>query len=529
MAHEEPNESMESKPDDAPQDGQLAGTVKVTGEAASAMRQMASTDLNVTLQRSETQPTDDQAFWVAIRNRTKAIEFNHYKDFIDKILCKETPTTGNAQVANLQQKLALLSFEGSIATAAYDLLKLATETFLLLQCGVSIEQKDFFGEKDLFKPQEEKTRLGNLDDVTLKNAQERLLAYLQEYLTQTSGKTLTLPYLKRIVEAVFSDEKLVTSPFCEGILEWTVKIAESPEGNEFDFKAGPCLTELIWSYWLEEGGLVQTMKAISWRFQNRRRSGGRDPLAHLAITPLHPLSNLLWGYIQDERNRLSPVRRAYEYDHHYGITLLGKAIPKLMSADSRSKFLEGFHNLLYRSSSFYREDADTTVISDGFALLNALKETHLSLAQGAHNQFGYLPWTARVEMLTEQWLLARPEIRDFLRGRAMVPYKEGWMSQVDTMKTLQGWTDTPITDFHNLALFGENLMLSIRYADWIGIDDQEHAKNWARYWKPEIQGYLHAYRAVTGVDLSSVPVESAPVDTTMPAICVKKYKLEVMG
>lgn len=519
MAHEEPNGSVESTPDDSPQDGQLAGTVKVTGEAASTLNQVASTDLNVTLQRSETQPTDDQALWVAIRNRTKAIEFNHYKDFIDKILCKETQPTENARVKNLQQKLALLSFEGSIATAAYDLLKLATETFLLLQCGVSIEKKDLSGENVLFKRQEEKTRLGNLDDVTFKNARERLLAYLQTYLTQTDSKTL--PYLNRIVKAVFSDERLVTSPFCEGILKWAVN-AESPDGEKFDFKHGPCLIELIWSYWLEEGGLVQTMKAISWRFQNRRRSGGRDPLAHLEIDPLRPLNNLLWGYIQDERSRLSLVRRAYEYDHHYGFTLLGKAIPKLQSADSRSKFLEGFHNLLYRSSSFYREDADTTVISDGFVLLNALKETHLTLAQGAHNQFGHLPWTARVEMLTEQWLLARPEIRDFLRGRAMVPYKEGWMSQVDTMKTLQGWTDTTITHFHNLALFGEDLMLSIRYADWIGIDDQEHAKNWARYWRPEVQGYIHAYRAVTGVDLASVPVESVPVDTTMPAIHLRK-------
>ena len=111
------------------------------------------------------------------------------------------------------------------------------------------------------------------------------------------------------------------------------------------------------------------------------------------------------------------------------------------SADSRSKFLEAFHNLLHRCSVFYKEDDDTTVIADGFPLLNALKEVHLLLAEGAHNQFGDLPWTARAEMLMQQWLLSRPEMRDFLQGRRMVPYKEPWMAQVDTMKTLQGWTD----------------------------------------------------------------------------------------
>ena len=48
--------------------------------------------------------------------------------------------------------------------------------------------------------------------------------------------------------------------------------------------------------------LVQTMKAIALRFQNQRTSD-RDPLASFDIAPLYPLSNILWGYIQDENNR----------------------------------------------------------------------------------------------------------------------------------------------------------------------------------------------------------------------------------
>lgn len=468
----------------------LAGTVTVNGDAANVLRQAASTDLNVTLGRSQAQTTDDQALWVAIRNRTKATDFSHYKDFIERVFCTDDQVSPPAQGLRGQR----LSVYG---TGAYDLLKAATETFLLLRCGVLIGDEG----TGLFVPDEERSRLENWPDseVTVQGARDRLQQYLQDHLGVT-----TLPYLKRIVDAVFSDTEVAASALCEGLLEEKL--------------ASPCLLELIWSYWHEEGMTVQTAKAISWRFQNKGRTGGRDPLAAVEIAPLRPLNNLFWGYIQDERKRLTPARRAYEYDHHYGITLLGRAVPRLQSADSRSKFLEGFHNLLYRASSFYREDADTTVIADGFSVLNVLKETHLLLSQGAHNQFGDLPWTARAEMLAEQWLLARPEIRDFLRGRAMVPYKEAWMSQVDTMKTLQGWTDVTITHFHNLAVFGEQLLLSVRYGDWIGIEDQDHAKNWARYWRQEVQGYIHGYRAVTGVDLSSIPVESAPVDTTMPAV-----------
>ena len=46
----------------------------------------------------------------------------------------------------------------------------------------------------------------------------------------------------------------------------------------------------------------------------------------------------------------------------------------------------------------------------------------------------------------------------------------------------------------------------------------EAAKNWARSWRPEIQGYLHAYRAVTGMDLTNAEM----VDHTMPAIHLQK-------
>src|SRR6185369_15685588 len=138
----------------------------------------------------------------------------------------------------------------------------------------------------------------------------------------------------------------------------------------------PSMLELIWSYWHEEGMLVQTMNAICMRFQNRRGPLERDPLANLEIDPLRPLNNLIWGYIQDEYNRLTVVRRAYEYDHHYGLSLVGRAVPPLQPADSRSKFLEAFHDLLLRTWQFYQEDADTTFIANAYPLLNGLKEVH---------------------------------------------------------------------------------------------------------------------------------------------------------
>jgi hypothetical protein len=467
-------------------------------DAFEKVAQLISGNIGVTHRRTDANPTKDQVLWVAIRNRTRAISFSGsgYKDFIDRVLCQGQRESPKSPV--LTRQLEELG-SNDYGVGAYELLKTATQIFLLLECGVAINKTGTNSDDEIFDPQEEANRLGKV--VSLTEIQGRLKEYLGD------GR---LPYINRIVKAVFPGDE-PGNVHCYGVL--TAKVKEQ------------CLLELIWNYWHEEGMLVQTLNAISRRFQNMRGPGDRDPLAHLEIDPLRPLNNLLWGYIQDEQNRLTVKRRTHEYDHHYGLTLYGKAAPTLRSADSRSKFLEGFHNLLHLCSTFFKEDNDTTVIADGFPLLNALKEVHLLLAQGAHNQFGDLPWTARGEMLIQEWLLARPEMREFLQSRPMVPYKEAWMGQVDTMKTLQGWTDVTVTHFRDLGVFGEQILLSIRYGDWIDINNEDSAKNWARYWRPEIQGYLHAYRAATGVDLTNPD----SVDYTKPAVHLQKRLVEQQG
>ncbi len=461
----------------------------------------------VSLTRADVVLTDDAALWAAIRNRTDAIRGDRYDKFIIRVLCREKkagpavclPEKDSIQTSLNSKREELLGAMSGYGVDAYNLLKYATQAFLLLETGVVIRNPRIAFNQSEDSPHDdfagEEQRIG--ESVTFEDLESRLL---EDYLSKTGG----LPYLQRIVAALgsTSDKR---SPFCNGTLT-----------HRFSC---PSMLELIWSYWHEEGMLVQTMNAICMRFQNRRGPLDRDPLANLEIDPLRPLNNLLWGYIQDEYNRLTVPRRAYEYDHHYGLKLIGKAVPELRSADSRSKFIEAFHNLLHRTARFYREDADTTVIADGFSLLSSLREVHLLLAEGAHNQFGDLPWTSRAEMLMMQWMLGRPEMREFLRGRAMVPYSERWMGQVDTMKKLQGWTDTTITHFRNLAVYGEQILLSIRYGDWSEVLDQDNAKTWARYWRPEIQGYIHAYLAATGVDISDdiVDFRGAPARYAQPS------------
>jgi hypothetical protein len=486
----------------------------------------------VTMTRAAHAMTPDVALWVAIRHSCSQLDFRAYKGFIDDVMnvgsMRAKDLTGSqvdeprqdhrvitdyrAAVDNDPQRVdgdgpifSLLPFTGS---DRYALLKAATEVFVMAKCGVDLDPQDF--ERIVREVSQDVEVAGNGIDFA-QITPNLWNAYLDHI--SFPNKTI-LPYYGLILDKI-KDLK-IDSPKQREITSGAYRVLRQKLTH-------PCFLELIWSYWHEEGMLMQSINAILLRFQNVR-SSDNDPLSNMEISPLYPLNNLLWGLIQDEQNRLTVNRRAYEYNHQYGINLLGKAVPNFRPADSRSKFIEAFHNLLYLSSTFYKEDDDTTVIADGFPLLNALKEVHIILTEGSHNQYGDLPSTARQEMLMQEWILARPEMREFLPTRLMVAYQEPWMDRVDAMKKVQGWTETSVYHFRDLGVFGEQILLAIRFGAWSKAFNADQGANWARFWRSEIQGYLHAYRAVTGVDLTADPthVEHAQMRSLPPSIHLQR-------
>ena len=488
------------------------------------------------LTRTETSFTEDTAFWTAIRNSTDGLSFNKYLSFMDWIFCgKQKPRElssfesdrfdkKNAVWQNKLLKNRYLSFTDS---DAYRVVKAATEAFVMVNCGV-LEKGGQFGDLRPFDLERDNAYLDRRDLPLPQNGLGLGDAFNNNYLVgidDGKGSVLddVLPYLA-VIRRKLPDIPIKIKSFEDARPRDDDRSrgdADECFGLLQEKLANPCLLELIWSYWHEEGMLVQTMNALSRRFQNIR-SSAQDPLANLEMDPLRPLNNLLWSYIQDEQHRLTINRRNYEYDHHYGLRLEGKAVQDFRPVDTRSKFLEAFHHLLRLCTVFYKQDDDTTVKADAFPVLNALKEVHLILSQGAHNQFGDLPSTARIEMLMQQWLLARPEFRELLPTRIMVAYPEPWMDRVDAMKKLQGWTDTSVLHFRNLGMFGEQLLLSIRWGHWSDEFEPVKALNWARFFRPQAQGYIHAYRAATGVDLSVDPTVNARVDSTLPSVLLQR-------
>jgi hypothetical protein len=470
--------------------------------------------------------TSDVALWVAIRASANQLLFPNYVQFVDTIMCNagsgmiDTAINNYLSDPTCLPPLASRRFVPFPNMDAYRVLKVATECFLMLNCGVYLNPNTLSAlvHNQLtagpgqpfpipsYDVNDDATRLNQGASSLPLSISNWWSSYLQSgnQFLNSGDKTqsMIIPYLA-LVRSRLKD--LPVTQFCQMGMEC--------DGILRSKLTNPCLIELIWSYWQEEGMLVQTLNAISRRFQNLRGTQDRDPLMRFDIDPLRRLGSFLWGYVQDEQHRLTVVRRAYEYSHEYGLALEGRALRALRPSDNRSKFLEAFHNLLYLCTIFFKEDDDTTVVADGFPVLNALKEVHYILAAGASNQFGELPSTSRQEMLMQQWLLARPEMREFLGGKIMVPYPEEWMDRVDNVKSMYGWTDVSVIYFRDLAVYGEQLVLSARYGAWSITNNPAQSANWVRYWRPEIQAYIHAYRAATGVDLTTEPVNS-----TLPSV-----------
>lgn len=450
-----------------------------------------------------------------IQKTAEALKFENYARAIDDLLCKGTADEGYRSKANNLLRGRALPFTGD---DAYRVLKAATEAYLLWQGTADL--------KDVSYNAELAARIGAVGGIVPdeKDSDPEKLRYYQLVYARLPNEQLKKQVFPAYDDSYgkldLFDETYQPPAGCQANPSWVFKKAEngkhqhpdrSPRseadapryciGLMQDRMRRPLMVELIWSYWHEQAMLAQTMYAIRNRVQNVSENAARDPLSNLEIGPLRPLNTLLWTWIQDEQHRLTVSRRNFEYEHQYGLSLRGRALRNLQPVDRRSRFLEAFHNLLYLATVYFKEDDDTNRKADAFPILHALKEVHFLLSEGAHNQFGELPVTARIEMMIEQWLLARPEFQRFLPTRESIAYPEAWMGSVDAMKTVQGWHSTSVIFFSDLARFGEILLLSIRYEAWSEISDRVMAANWARMARNPIQGYIHAYRIVTGVDL----------------------------
>lgn len=284
-------------------------------------------------------------------------------------------------------------------------------------------------------------------------------------------------------------------------------------------KPGIPWADLIWNYWMEEAGLVQAMNVLALRFQNRAVPGRADFLRNFELDALRPLSHFIWEYIEAEPHRLSVVRRAYEYEHEYGLRLLGKAVEKMDPYERRHGFIGGFNTLVNLAHKLFRDEDDLQRKADAFPLLNQLQELQSLVQEGAHNQYPELVKKARTEMLMQQYIFTLSPVQEFIRSRPMVVYEEPWMGSLDAMRQAMGWDPVSVSVYHKLAEKSETLLTTIRNYDWVHENVTDAARSWAQSFRNEIQSYAHSYRTVTGVDLTDPALD--PEHATQPSQLIR--------
>ena len=143
------------------QNGGLAEPRRV--EASAIIGGPPAPPLRVSLERPQRQrPEDVNPLWPTIRQRTNAIGFERYHDFIERVFCGSGDTSSRqddpcekhprAQERRLREREERL-LQNFTGVGAYNLLRTATEVFLLLECGVFLRESDIV-------PGEEFDRMG---------------------------------------------------------------------------------------------------------------------------------------------------------------------------------------------------------------------------------------------------------------------------------------------------------------------------------------------------------------------------------
>lgn len=289
--------------------------------------------------------------------------------------------------------------------------------------------------------------------------------------------------------------------------------ANVPAANELSF------VEHIYSYFLELGGVFETLDQVIRRFAPEARRPPAPQLNRFDVSPLQPVARLLWGYKEDRDNRTTRDQRRMEYLRQYGLDL-DPHTPAAEAFEHRSLFLQYFHTLLNVCAQYFQQLEQTTVNPSAFSVLAALRPLHMLLAEGAHNQYQFMTDKARVELIVVQDILSQDPVQRFLGAPANVPYPAPWMGAVDSMRRIMRRTDTSVTEFFNLALLGESILLTIRFGPFNpAFTDDLVAGGWAQALQPFIRQYIYSYRSVTGVDLAAdAKFAGGRIDTTGPQV-----------
>jgi hypothetical protein len=104
-------------------------------DVGSVPKPVAGDPVSVRLARPEQGRTADQLLWTLIRNRTNAISFNNYFNFVNRVLCGGWEDSAQSK---LTPEFGFVGELRNLGGNGYEVLKSATELFLQHEAGIIV-------------------------------------------------------------------------------------------------------------------------------------------------------------------------------------------------------------------------------------------------------------------------------------------------------------------------------------------------------------------------------------------------------
>ena len=213
--------------------------------------------------------TGDLALWQAILNSTDALSFNNYLRFMNLLFCGRRrrlrpagvragalPEEGEHFGTSCSRRL--LPFTD---TDAYRVVKAATEAFVMVNCGILAQPRPFDDARDRLYFARARPAVPDQRSRVPSSTRTIWSTLLGGERSERQDATLSRRHPRQA--AGHRDQ-------ARAVREIAPEQASACHGILQEKLTNPCLLELIWSYWHEEGMLVQTLNAITRRFQNVR-------------------------------------------------------------------------------------------------------------------------------------------------------------------------------------------------------------------------------------------------------------------
>lgn len=274
-----------------------------------------------------------------------------------------------------------------------------------------------------------------------------------------------------------------------------------------------CACELIYSYWLDEGGLHFASERVADRIENGI-TATTTPLRSLHIDEASPIVDSMSSFIVTwQRGEAFDVdARRKQYQALYGYPLhAANAWRNLSTTDPRASFPAAFNRLLHEASAYYESTRDLQRKPDPSParsaigqLIDALEEGNEHMRRKRTTEIrGQTEYCKRLIGGSDPSTAYATEWQRYLTGRPGVDSTTVWRIKSDAIAGAYRWNRPRMKNYQALAESSETLLVAVRLLGrQVNADNDEGmTKAFLELIQPYVSRFVDAFKVVGREDL----------------------------